>query len=97
MLQVAIRDGKLRIEREGKIKKFRRRVLEKTFAAATCGGRPVLYVTERAVLQLRGNEGRLELLEIAPGVDLQRDVLQQMEFTPLMHEVKRMDHRCFEA
>ena len=74
---MAVRDGKLRIEREGKVRKFRRRVLEKTFAAATSNQRPVLYVTERAVLRLR-EEGGLELLEMAPGVDLHKDILSQM-------------------
>jgi len=47
-------------------------------------GRPVIYVTERAVFRL--TEDGLELTEIAPGIDLERDVLGQMAFTPLVSE-----------
>ena len=56
-------------------------------------GQPVLYVTERAVFELT-TEG-VELKEIAPGVDLQKDVLDQMGFTPIMKDVKTMDSRIF--
>ena len=55
----------------------------------------MLYITERAVFQLT-RQG-VELIEIAPGVDLKRDVLDQMDFEPLMNEVKVMDERIFRA
>jgi propionate CoA-transferase len=56
-------------------------------------GQPVLYITERAVFQLRP-EG-VTLIEIAPGVDLQKDILDQMDFKPIIGDVKMMDARLF--
>ena len=56
-------------------------------------GQPVLYITERAVFKLTP-EG-VELTEIAPGVDLQKDILDQMDFKPIMKDVKTMDERIF--
>ncbi len=54
----------------------------------------MLYITERCVFQLRPDG--MELLEIAPGVDLQRDILERMDFVPLMREkIKYMDERIF--
>ena len=54
----------------------------------------VLYVTERAVFRLQEKE--LELLEIAPGIDLQKDILDQMDFLPLIAEnLKTMDASIF--
>jgi propionate CoA-transferase len=55
---------------------------------------PVLYVTERCVFRLR--EGGLELIEIAPGIDLERDVLALMDFKPIINkEPQLMDPRIF--
>ncbi|KAK9909800.1 hypothetical protein WJX75_007599 [Coccomyxa subellipsoidea] len=93
-LKVAVEDGKLRIIQEGRSRKFKRRVSEKTFAASSAKGRRILYVTERAVFRLREGEG-IELTEIAPGIDLERDILAYMPFRPLMKDVKVMDKRCF--
>jgi propionate CoA-transferase len=53
----------------------------------------VLYVTERAVFSLT-TEG-LVLEEIAPGVDIRRDILDQMEFAPIVKDVRLMDARIF--
>jgi propionate CoA-transferase len=94
-LDVAIEDGRLAIRSEGRARKMLRRVEQITFsgARAAAQGRPVLYVTERAVFELTP-EG-LELREIAPGVDLERDVLGQMGFRPRMTEVGEMDPRIF--
>ena len=52
-----------------------------------------VYVTERAVFALTP-EG-VELKEIAPGVDLQRDILDQMDFQPIIRKVRAMDPRIF--
>ena len=85
-LETSVADGKLTIVTEGRIKKFRREVEQITFSAeyAVKDGRKALYVTERAVFELCGQG--LRLIEIAPGIDLERDVLGQMEFTPLIAE-----------
>ena len=56
----------------------------------------VLYVTERAVFRLRPEGGCLELCEVAPGVDVERDVMQLMQFRPHVSPALRtMDARCF--
>jgi acyl CoA:acetate/3-ketoacid CoA transferase len=67
-------DGTIKVEKEGTLKKFVTEVLEKTF----CGdesvrrGQTVFYVTERAVFRRTGKHPTLELVEIAPGIDLQK-------------------------
>lgn len=88
--------GEMRIEREGREKKFCSSVVEKTFAASSANGRSVLYVTERAVFQL-SRAGGLELIEIAPGINVKRDIMAQMEFVPgVASTLKIMDPRIFQ-
>lgn len=85
------------IEHEGRHRKFRSKVFERTFAASRAGGRPIKYITERAVFALHEGRG-VELVEIAPGVDLEKDVLAHMGFRPLMRDpLPLMDARCFGA
>jgi propionate CoA-transferase len=92
---VKLAGNKLVIVHEGRHKKFRKKVFEKTFAASSAGRRPIKYITERAVFVLQEGRG-VELSEIAPGVDLERDVLAHMGFRPLIREpLKLMDARCF--
>jgi propionate CoA-transferase len=88
-LEVAVGDGRLRLVREGRRVKFRRRLEQTTYSgpAGIKKGQRVLYVTERAVFELRP-EG-LTLIEIAPGIDLVRDVLSQMEYRPAIAEPLR--------
>jgi len=83
-LDVMVEDGKLRILEDGKAKKFVAAVEHRTFSGeqAVKWNKPVLYITERCVFRLCA-EG-LELVEIAPGVDLQKDILDRMDFTPVM-------------
>jgi propionate CoA-transferase len=95
-LETEIGDGKLQIRQEGKIAKFVDKVAQVTFngALAAEAGQEVYYITERAVFK-REKEG-IVLTEIAPGIDLQKDVLDQMEFRPLVSEnLKLMDKRIF--
>lgn len=94
--KIAVKDGKVQIINEGKIKKFVDKVEHITFSGelARTSGQKILYVTERAVFELRP-EG-VTLTEIAPGVDLEKDVLAQMEYKPLIaSDLKQMDARIF--
>jgi propionate CoA-transferase len=96
-LNVAIEDGKLRIIEEGASQKFVNQVEHRTFSGTYAARRkqPVLYVTERCVFELC--EEGLTLTEIAPGVDLERDILAQMAFRPIMKTPPRlMDARIFQ-
>ena len=94
-LEVEVANGELRIVREGKAKKFIKAVEQITFNGAHAAetGQPVLYVTERCVFR-RGREG-MELIEVAPGIDIGREILAHMEFTPIIREPARMDARIF--
>ncbi len=95
-LDVPITEGKIQINTEGKVKKFVKHVEHVTFSGnlAVKENRPVLYITERCVFSLTKNG--MELIEIAPGVDLQTDILDQMEFKPVMNQLPQlMDSRIF--
>ncbi|MDR7376601.1 propionate CoA-transferase [Rhodoferax ferrireducens] len=96
-LEVKVADGQLSIVKEGKSRKFIEKVEQITFNGhdAALRQQEVLFVTERAVFQLT-TDG-LELTEIAPGVDLERDVLAHMGFKPIMKNVKTMDAGLFSA
>jgi propionate CoA-transferase len=89
-LEAEVRDGKLYILQEGRERKFVRAVEQLSFSAAYARecGRDVLYVTERAVFGL--SEHGMELLEVAPGIDVEKQILALMDFRPLMREVKEM-------
>jgi propionate CoA-transferase len=92
---VSVEDGALRIAEPG-ASKFVERVGQVTFSGeyARERGQTVYYVTERCVFRL-AEEG-LELVELAPGVDLHGDVLSQMAFTPTVSDdLKEMDAKIF--
>lgn len=97
-LQVKVEHGRLCILQEGSTPKFLAKVQEVTFAGTSCRGRDILYVTERCVFRLeeRDGEPRVVLSEIAPGIRLKQDVLDLMEFAPLVGDTKLMDERCFQ-
>ena len=94
-LKVAAEAGKLRIVKEGAVRKFVKNVEQVSFSAARSRqvGQQVLYVTERAVFRLV-TDG-LELIELAPGIDLEKDVLAQMDFRPVIRDVRTMPARVF--
>ncbi|WP_429554037.1 acyl CoA:acetate/3-ketoacid CoA transferase [Paraburkholderia sp. MM5477-R1] len=97
-LDVSIKDGRLTILRDSVCRNFVDEVEHRTFGGRYANERhqPVLYITERCVFSL--SPGGLELVEIAPGVDLQRDIISQMGFAPIMKSPPRlMDARIFES
>lgn len=97
-LQVSISARGLEIQKEGKIKKFVKNVKQVTFPGkrAVENSKKVLIVTERAVFQL--TKDGLLLLEVAPGVDIDKDVLAQMEFRPAISPtLKEMPPEIFSS
>ena len=81
-LEIAVSEGCLQILKEGATHKFVQEVEHRTFSGSVAfrQGQRVLYVTERCVFRL--TEKGLELIEIAPGIDLDRDILAHMDFIP---------------
>lgn len=96
-LDVDVQDGRLVIRREGRICKFVEQVEQISFSGEIARSRRqnVLYVTERAVFRL-SSDG-MELIEIAPGVDLEKDILAQMQFRPIIRNIRTMAAHVFEA
>ncbi len=96
-LKVSIKDGKLVIDQEGAEKKFLDRVEQVTFSGAYAVSRnqPVDYITERCVFTLTKNG--VELTEIAPGISIDHDILDNMGFEPIIRKPHLMDERVFLA
>ncbi|MBI5258016.1 MAG: malonate decarboxylase subunit alpha [Burkholderiales bacterium] len=94
-LDVQVGDGKLTIKQDGRSRKFIEQVEQVTFNGhdAALRQQQVVFVTERAVFHLR--EDGLELTEVAPGIDIERDVLAHMGFKPIIKDVKTMDPGIF--
>ena len=97
-LIIDVGDGRIKIVEEGVSQKFVDEVEHRTFsgAYATKREQSVLYITERCVFKLcdRG----LLLVEVAPGVDIERDILSHMGFKPLIEQpVRLMDSRIFQS
>jgi len=94
--QIDVADGLLKITENGPLKKFKKSVQQITFNGeyAIRSRQRVTFITERAVFKLTAKG--LLLTEIAPGIDLQKDILDQMEFTPLIDDdLSPMDSRLF--
>jgi propionate CoA-transferase len=95
-LKVRVEEGGLSIVQEGKVKKFVKQVEHVTFSGdyAVRNNQPVLYVTERCVFALTSDG--MELVEVAPGVDLDKEILSQMDFEPVIRrQPALMDSRIF--
>ena len=94
-LRVEIDGTDLVIVKEGRSRKFVKAVEQITFSGAYAAEKeqPVLYVTERCVFR-RTHDG-MELTEVAPGIDIERDILAHMDFKPIIRDPKPMDPRIF--
>ncbi len=96
-LKVAVEQAQLRIQSEGKVRKFVHTVEQLTFSgryAAQCC-QPVLYITERCVFELTANG--MMLTEVAPGIDVARDILAHMDFVPqISPTLKTMSAKIFQ-
>lgn len=91
-----IEDGKLVIDDQGKGPKFIKQVEQVSFSGqyAAENGQNIIYVTERAVFDL--HEGKVRLIEYAPGIDVQTDILDLMEFEPeISPDLKQMNPDIF--
>ena len=93
--QLSFEKGGLRIGRHGAVRKFVPKVERITFSGAYARehGREVLFVTESAVFRLQGDG--LALVEVAPGIDIERDVVSRMGFRPSVGEVRQMPASVF--
>ncbi len=95
-LVTRVAEGRLIIETEGRVRKFVEQVDQVSFSGelAIASERPVLFVTERSVFQLTPQG--LELIEIAPGMRLQEDILDVMDFAPMISsDLREMPAHCF--
>ena len=94
-LDIAVEGGRLVIRQEGRSRKFIDAVQQVTFSGpyAAERRRPVFYVTERCVFRLTATG--VELIEVAPGIDIERDILAHMEFEPIVAAPRPMDPRIF--
>lgn len=95
-LKTEVGDGKIQIKQEGKFEKMVPECSEITFSGeqALKQGQEVVFITERAVFTL--TEEGVVLTEAAPGVDVKKDIIDQMGFEPIISEnLKQMDQRIF--
>ncbi|APV51935.1 acyl CoA:acetate/3-ketoacid CoA transferase [Betaproteobacteria bacterium GR16-43] len=94
-LEAEVGGGRLTLKAEGRKRKFVDQVEQVTFNGrdAVLREQDVVFVTERAVFRLRATG--LELVEVAPGVDIEADVLRHMDFTPIVGNPRRMDAGLF--
>ena len=94
-LDVAVANNKIVIRQEGSTRKFLDVVEQVTFSGARAArlNQPVLYVTERCVFELTPKG--LKLAEVAPGIDIEADILAHMDKPPLIEEPREMDPRIF--
>ncbi|MDP6572852.1 MAG: CoA-transferase [Rhodospirillales bacterium] len=96
-LEIEVGDGRLNIKKEGKFSKFVAEVGQITFSGhrAATEEQEVYYVTERCVFKL--SPDGLELIEVAPGIDVRKDILERMPFAPVTREHATMDPAIFQG
>lgn len=96
-LKIKTGDGKLEIVQEGRARKFIRDVEQITFNGKFSAqqGKEILYITERCVFSL--TDYGLKLTEVAPGIDIEKDILANMDFAPIIDEPALMEKRIFET
>ena len=94
-LEVEVAGGAVHVRREGRSRKFMAAVEQITFSGGFAAerGQPVLFVTERCVF--RRTKAGMELVEVAPGIDIERDILAHMDFAPIVGSPAPMDARIF--
>lgn len=94
-LKATVENGRLIILQEGKEKKFLKMVEQITFSGkyAIKTNQPVMFITERAVFELKADG--IHLTEAAPGIDVQTQILNLMDFEPIVDDIKQMDIRIF--
>ena len=95
-LELEINNSRLTIKKEGDVQKFVDEVEQITFSGdfAVSNNQPVLFITERCVFSYTKNG--MELVEVAPGIDIDKDILSHMEFKPVVkNNIKIMDKRIF--
>ena len=94
--EIIVKDNEIKIIKEGPIPKFIKNVHKISFSAhqASKYGQEIMYITERGVFRLIDSELILE--EIAPGIDLDKDIISKMDFVPnIKGSIKKMDKRLF--
>ena len=95
-LKANVNEGRLVIKQEGRMKKFIQDVEQVTFSGdyARKKNQPVLYITERCVFKL--TQKGMQLMEVAPGIDIEKDILNLMDFEPVIEDTPlMMDTRIF--
>src|SRR5262249_45223730 len=94
-LEVTVADGRISIVREGRHPKFVSALDEITFSGRVAAEeeREILYVTERCVFRL-GEHG-LELVEVAPGIDVERDIVGRLPFPLRTTHIASMESGIF--
>lgn len=96
-LSAEVGDGRISIKQEGKYRKFVDSVSQITFSGshAAENDQDVIYVTERCVFELT-HDG-LELIEVAPGIDIQSQILDLLPFSPIVREPRQMEPGLFDT
>ena len=93
--EITLSNNRIRILHDGTIPKFIESVFKVVFSGhqAIKYGQEILYATERGVFRL--NKSGIVLEEVAPGIDIDKDIISKMGFMPIIGSTKEMDERIF--